>query len=395
MALDERRRQWLRDGIQEAGLDAVVLSRPADVLMATGYFPVVGTSVAIANREGAVYLITPEDEKELAELGGADRVVTFQPGSLDRLRTAAEAIRQPLLSLLQEAAGESGAVGLDEGEASEPASYVAMHLYGSSLSGALEGFKVRPASELLSRMKAALTPRELECVRRACRIAAIAYERGREQVRAGRKESEAASCFREPLYTAGLGFEGSARAGGDAFCMSGVNSAQAFGAYARSRATVIPSPGFVLIHCNSNCDGYWTDITRTYCLGAEEWHRKLYRAVFEARLAALAAIRPGVKGRDVDRAARDAIRSHGFGEGFKHGTGHGVGFAAISGNARPRIHPESEDVLLTGMVFNVEPAIYVDGRGGLRHCDMVAVTGSGAELLTPVHCEIEDLLLSA
>ena len=78
---------------------------------------------------------------------------------------------------------------------------------------------------------------------------------------------------------------------------------------------------------------------------------------------------------DVDRAARDVIRRHGFGDdAFPHGTGHGVGFAAIDHTARPRLHPASDDVLQPGMVFNVEPAIYIEGYGGFRHCDMVVVT---------------------
>jgi Xaa-Pro aminopeptidase len=85
------------------------------------------------------------------------------------------------------------------------------------------------------------------------------------------------------------------------------------------------------------------------------------------------------------------LAERGFGPQFKHGTGHGVGFAAIDHNARPRIHPASDDVLEVGMVFNVEPAVYVEGWGGLRHCDLVAVTGEGAELLTPFQASLEEL----
>jgi Xaa-Pro aminopeptidase len=68
-----------------------------------------------------------------------------------------------------------------------------------------------------------------------------------------------------------------------------------------------------------------------------------------------------------------------------------VGFAAIDHAARPRLHPVSEDVLEVGMVFNVEPAVYIDGWGGLRHCDMVAVTSEGAELLTPFQLGMDEL----
>ena len=121
----------------------------------------------------------------------------------------------------------------------------------------------------------------------------------------------------------------------------------------------------------------------------------MYEAVFAARQAALSAVRPGVRGSAVDDAARRVLESHGFGPAVKHATGHGVGFAAIDHNARPRLSQRSDDVLEAGMVFNVEPAIYLDGVGGLRHCDMVAVGGTGAELLTPFHASLTHLVLDA
>jgi Xaa-Pro aminopeptidase/Xaa-Pro dipeptidase len=82
-------------------------------------------------------------------------------------------------------------------------------------------------------------------------------------------------------------------------------------------------------------------------------------AILEARKEALLAIRPGVAAREVDRAARDVMSAHGFGDAFKHSTGHGVGFATANANALPRIHPQSPDVLEGGMTFNVEPAAYL------------------------------------
>ncbi len=66
------------------------------------------------------------------------------------------------------------------------------------------------------------------------------------------------------------------------------------------------------------------------------------------------------------------MQRHGFGDAFRHSTGHGVGFAAANANGIPRIHPKSSDVLEEGMTFNIEPAAYFDGYGGMRHCDVVA-----------------------
>src|SRR5207248_3163124 len=115
----------------------------------------------------------------------------------------------------------------------------------------------------------------------------------------------------------------------------------------------------------------------------DERQGRLYDAVFASRGAALAAIKVGAKAADVDRAAREVLEARGLGRELKHSTGHGVGFAAINHNAPPRLHPKSDDVLEAGMVFNVEPAVYLDGYGGLRHCDVVALTMNGAEVLTP------------
>jgi Xaa-Pro aminopeptidase len=76
------------------------------------------------------------------------------------------------------------------------------------------------------------------------------------------------------------------------------------------------------------------------------------------------------------------MQSRGYGQAFKHAAGHGVGFAAANANGRPRIHPLSPDVLEEGMTFNLEPAAYFDGYGGVRHCDVIAVTAQGASVIT-------------
>jgi Xaa-Pro aminopeptidase len=222
----------------------------------------------------------------------------------------------------------------------------------------------------------------VERIRTACSLAANAFLQGARGLREGLTEAEAAALFRAPLSAeAGAGVE---RAGGFAYCMSGPNAAQAHGAYARSRGRRLRAGDLVLVHCNSYADGYWTDITRTYRLGGgDDRPGRLCDAVFAARGAALGAIRVGARAADVDRAAREVLQGRGLGREFKHSTGHGVGFAAINHNALPRLHPKSADVLEAGMVFNVEPAVYLDGYGGLRHCDVVALTMNGAEVLTP------------
>jgi Xaa-Pro aminopeptidase len=221
----------------------------------------------------------------------------------------------------------------------------------------------------------------------SCKIAGAAFEQTAAAIIAGITEIEVANALRLSLSESGLQVTGVQRADGFEWCMSGANSALASGAYARSRARRIVKSDLALIHCNSYADGYWTDITRTFCAGEpDERQVKIFDAVAEARQAALDVITPGVRACAVDEAARDIMRQRGFGDAFKHSTGHGVGFHAISAGALPRLHPASTDTLEPGMVFNVEPAAYFPGYGGVRHCDMVAMNQSGYELLTPFLC---------
>jgi Xaa-Pro dipeptidase len=388
MKPDSDRRATVQDTLRAAQLDALVCALPANVLLLTGYWPVVGTSIAIAVRDGPTVLLAPQDEQELAEQGGADEVHTYQPALLDRLETLAEAQFPPLSKLGRKFSLQDKRIGHEHGGWYEAASYAAMHLYQASmvelLRGAFDRPCLLPADEELTVLRSRKTPRELDRIRLACRIAGEAFEAGRLRLQDGMKETEAAALFRPPLSIDGVGREGVERADGFTFCMSGPNSADASGAFARSRARQLRAQDLVLVHCNSYADGYWTDITRTYCLGdSDDRQPVLYEAIASARRAARQVIHPGARAADVDRAAREVLTQRGFGEAFRHATGHGVGFAAINHLARPRLHPHSPDILETGMVFNVEPAIYLQGYGGIRHCDMIALTDKGMEELTP------------
>jgi Xaa-Pro dipeptidase len=395
---DELRRRRIADGLAEAGLDAVVCALPANVLLLTGYWPVVGDALALATRQGRIALLAPEDERTLAEAGWADDLRTFKPGSLDALRPLDEVVREPLGEMLREIGPERPRIGYEGGPSSEPASYAGMVLYGPALEALLARLsptsRREPAGELLKRLRSWKTPGEVGRIRAACEVAGDAFRVGAGQLRPGLKETEAAAVFRTPLETLGTGSRGIARGDGFAYCMSGPNSAEAHGAFARSRDRAIRPGDLALVHCNSYGDGYWTDITRTYSIGDPDRRRPLYDAIFEAREAALAAIRPGSRAADVDRAARDVLRARGFGDQFKHATGHGVGFGAIDPHARPRLHPKSDDILEVGMVFNVEPAIYIDGDCGLRHCDVVAVTEGGFEVLAPFQSRVDELVIA-
>ena len=134
------------------------------------------------------------------------------------------------------------------------------------------------------------------------------------------------------------------------------------------------------------CGGYHSDMTRTVAVGnvsAEQ--KKVYDTVLKAQLAALEAMRPGVRCADADRAARDVIEAAGYGEFFGHGTGHGVG---IEIHEEPRVSPTAVDILETGNVVTDEPGIYLPGQFGVRIEDMVLITENGFENLTKAPKEL-------
>ena len=377
----------IKYALNGAKLDAVIVTLPSYVLMISGYWPVIGTALAVASREGEIAILAPEDELHFAEHSWADRVRTFKPATLDQITTGAIAVTDPLRSLLHDMNLHCAGIGYEYGAASEPSTYAGMYLYSHStveiLRVAAPSAPLSPADELLRELSTTKTESEIDRIRLACHIAHQAFEYGRSEIHAGTPETGIAALYRSGFSLYGMANEHVLRSDGFAWCMSGPNSANAKAAFAHSTHRQLQTGDLVLVHANTYADGYWTDITRTQVLGEPDAkQRAIFAAITEAREAAFAAIRPGAKASDVDLAARDVLAKHGYGDYFPHSTGHGVGFNAISANARPRIHPKSEEILETGMTFNIEPAVYIEDYGGVRHCDMVAVTPTGMELLT-------------
>ncbi|MGH9743653.1 MAG: M24 family metallopeptidase [Candidatus Acidiferrum sp.] len=388
----------VQNALQDAELDAVICALPSNVLLLAGYWPVVGKSLAICVRGGPTTLLVPEDEHDLAEKGFADVIETFEPGTLRTLPNILDAIQPLLAAVLSKVRVASGSIGVETGGHYQASSYLGMYLFGSELPSVVQ--ELLPSAVLVSidqwiaEQACVKTSEELVQIRQACAIAKKAYESASKQCRAGMKETEVAQLFRSPLSTTEVPGPSIQRCDGFAFCMSGPNSAKAGAAYARSRQRKLESSDLVMVHCNSYVDGFWTDITRTFTLQARDRRQtKMFEAVFAARAAGLSIIKPGTEARAVDAEVRRVIEEHGMGDFLKHGTGHGVGFSPSSARKTPEIHAESGDILKEGIVFNVEPAVYIEGYGGARHCDMVAVTGTGYELLTDFLCEPQELVI--
>ena len=132
----------------------------------------------------------------------------------------------------------------------------------------------------------------------------------------------------------------------------------------------------VVVDFGSSVNGYWSDMTRSFHIGPpSDEYRRVYDIVNEANQLAFEAVRPGVTAESIDAVARGHIRAAGYGEAFLHRTGHGLGFDI---HEAPYIVQGDATVLREGMVFSIEPGIYLKGRFGVRIEDIVTVTAEGA-----------------
>ncbi|HEU4798836.1 MAG TPA: M24 family metallopeptidase, partial [bacterium] len=139
----------------------------------------------------------------------------------------------------------------------------------------------------------------------------------------------------------------------------------------------------VMLELSTVADGYFSDLTRMATVGRpSSRQQELLDAVRRAQRSAIEAIRPGVTGDAVDRAARGILEGAGLGDAFIHITGHGLGFRYHE--PMPLLYPGSKDVLEAGMVTSVEPGVYNEKFGGVRIEDDVAVRSDGAEVLSSV-----------
>ena len=236
------------------------------------------------------------------------------------------------------------------------------------------GVELVSTSGLVESLRAVKEPNELDALRRAAALSDRVYEELGRQRFVGRTESELAWWLEQAWHEAGA--DGPAF---DAIVAFGENGARP---HAKLRDEPIPKETLVVVDAGCSVDGYRSDCTRTFFTGEPEGRlRELYDLCLTAQLDALAAVRPGALGKDVDAASRAAIAEAGMGELYGHGLGHGVG---LDVHEEPNMRPESEAVLTPGNVVTVEPGIYVPGDVGVRIEDMVVVTEDGCERLTTV-----------
>lgn len=152
--------------------------------------------------------------------------------------------------------------------------------------------------------------------------------------------------------------------------------------HARAGERRLQAGDLVVIDVGGMFDGYASDLTRTVAIGAPgDAEREAYAAVHRAKAAAIGGVRAGVTGTHLDTLARDVLRSAGLADAFSHSLGHGVG---LDVHEWPRLSQAVEHTLPEGATVTIEPGVYLPGRFGIRIEDVVAVTASGAQNLTPL-----------
>ncbi len=219
---------------------------------------------------------------------------------------------------------------------------------------------------------------EIARIRRSVETNSRAFEQAAARVRPGMKEQDLAAELEYRMRR--LGAEKPAF---ETIVAAGVRSALP---HAQPTAAPFQTGELVVVDMGAQQDGYCSDMTRMLFLGTPPAKMKrAYRAVLEAQLAAIDAVRAGARTARVDAVARNVLKGYGLDRAFIHSTGHGLGLEI---HEPPRIGRRDRHRLAVGMAITIEPGVYLEGWSGIRIEDTVVVTGSGCDILTPTSKEL-------
>ncbi|MBZ5568214.1 MAG: Xaa-Pro peptidase family protein [Acidobacteriia bacterium] len=241
--------------------------------------------------------------------------------------------------------------------------------------------RLRDSGPLVEKLRMVKDSDEIALIREAVNLGASLLDTAVRAIRPGVQEMEVAAELEYAARRAGveaMSFETIVAAGPRSAMPHGVASSAA-----------IPAHGFVVLDFGVILHGYCSDMTRTVHVGkVSAAERRMYQAVREAQQAGMDAVRAGVACGEVDRAARNVLRRAGLARYFMHSTGHGVGLEI---HEAPRFARGVAETLHAGMVVTIEPGVYLPARAGVRIEDMMVITQSGGDVLTPAPKELIEL----
>lgn len=236
-----------------------------------------------------------------------------------------------------------------------------------------------PAEEKLRMLRMIKTENELKMIEEACALADYAVAAGVNEIKEGKTELEILAALEFALKKKGVSEMSFAT-----MVLAGANAASPHGV---PGLTKIKKGDFVLFDLGVVVGHYCSDISRTVAVGdINDNQKEIYDTVLKAQLAAIKASKPGVTAAEVDLSARKLISEAGYGNYFPHRLGHGLG---ISVHEYPSMTETNKLVLEEGMVYTIEPGIYVPGTAGVRIEDDAYITSNGVTILTKFPKELQ------
>jgi Xaa-Pro aminopeptidase len=234
------------------------------------------------------------------------------------------------------------------------------------------GLKLIPLKNLVEGLRQFKSEKELRLMQKAARITVAAFNFAEKMLEPGMSELEVVGELER--FIRGRGALGSAF---KIIVASGPNSSYPHHISCRRR---LRKGEPVIIDMGVDYAGYKSDLTRTYFLDKiTPLYRRIYAIVRRANQLAISRLKPGIRGSEIDRLARNYIAGEGYGKNFGHSLGHGVGLAV---HEAPRLSAQEEVILKAGMVFTIEPGIYLPHKFGIRIEDMVYLTEKGAVVIS-------------
>ena len=380
------RRESVAAGMQAAGLDALCVFYPARVAYLTGFhhIPTERPIALVIGSSGQSSLVVPAVEKEHAESStSVDQVrIYFEyPGAEHPMETVAE--------VLTEMSARSDRTGADHD------GYVPYWGYRGPRLSDLTGVEPVDAELLVESLRRVKSSGELECIQLSCDWAARAHRRMQATIETGKTEME---CYTpaaiETLFEMVREMPGWRPRGGDD---TGITAM-----FVGGRATAMPhgfvkghgvQPGDVLVSgAAANIDGYRSELERTMIVGdpsAEQ--RRAFDAMLALQSCAIEVMAPGVPAGEVELATVRLAEELGVAGNLRHHVGHSIG---LEGHEAPFLDRGDDAVLEPGMVFTVEPGVYLKELGGFRHSDTVVITEDGCRLMTDYPRALADLVIT-
>jgi len=253
-------------------------------------------------------------------------------------------------------------------------SYGGYHKLSEAIETKQINLELVPTTGIVEQLRSTKEPEELGFIKKAVALAEAAFEQAKGIIRPGITEKEAAWEIEKLLRqkgSEGMPFE--------IIVASGPNSALP---HAQPTEKIIRSGEPVLIDMGARISGYCSDFSRTLFLGkADKTLQEIYNIVLKAQTTAIERVESGMDASQADQLARSVVEQAGYGDAFGHGLGHGVGLAV---HEFPTLGPTSSDSLADGMVFTIEPGIYLAGKGGVRIEDIVVLENGTAKVLSKV-----------